>query len=195
MDAPAEVVLGRPDDMLDTEAPIDMEMLLVANVELLKGGDVNGWLDDDAVDSGYGPIWLELDADAELTVGDVAPLPEVELDPATLELLDATEAVGELTVDDVGDAAPLLVLEEAEPEEAELEPVALELLDVAEAVNELTVGDTAPPLVLEEELDPATLELLAVMEADDELALCDPAALLLLETELDPAMVELLDVK
>ena len=56
MDAPAEVVLGRPDDMLDTEAPIDMEMLLVANVELLKGGDVNGWLADDAVDSGYGPI-------------------------------------------------------------------------------------------------------------------------------------------
>lgn len=122
VDAPVEGVLGRPGDMLDIEAPIDIEMLLVAKVALIIGGDMNGWLDDDAVDSGYGPIWLELDADAELTVGDVAPLPEAELDPATLELLDATEVVGKLTVDDVGDAAPLL--------ETELDPAMVELLDV-----------------------------------------------------------------
>lgn len=56
IDTPAEVVLGRPGDMLDTEAPIDIEMLLVVNVELLRGGELNGWLDDDTVDSGYGPI-------------------------------------------------------------------------------------------------------------------------------------------
>jgi hypothetical protein len=115
---PAEVVLGRPGEMLD---PIDIEMLLVAKVELLRGGDVNGWLDDDTVDSGYGPIWLELDADAELTVGDADPLLilEAELEPTTLELLDTMEAVDELTI---GDVAPLL--------EAELDPTTLELLDV-----------------------------------------------------------------
>lgn len=57
IDTPAaEVILGRPDDMLDTEAPIDIEMLLVVDVELLRGGELNGWLDDDTVDSGYGPI-------------------------------------------------------------------------------------------------------------------------------------------
>ena len=50
IDTPAEVVLGRPGDMLD------VEMLLVVNVELLRGGELNGWLDDDTVDSGYGPI-------------------------------------------------------------------------------------------------------------------------------------------
>lgn len=56
IDTPAEVVLGRPGDILDIEASIDIEMLLVVNVELLRGGELNGWLDDDTVDSGYGPI-------------------------------------------------------------------------------------------------------------------------------------------
>lgn len=56
VDTPAEVVLGKPDDTLDTEAPTDVEMLLVVNAELLRGGEVNGWLDYDTVDSGYGPV-------------------------------------------------------------------------------------------------------------------------------------------
>lgn len=43
-------------DTLDTEAPMDMEMLLVVKAELLGGAEMNGWLDEDAVDSGYGPI-------------------------------------------------------------------------------------------------------------------------------------------
>ena len=65
VDTPSEVVLGRLGDTLVTEALIDIEMLLVINVELLRGGEVNGRLDDDTVDSGYGPIWLELDAVAD----------------------------------------------------------------------------------------------------------------------------------
>ena len=55
-DMPTDVVLGRPGDTLDTDGLIDIEMLLVVNVELPGGGEVNGWLDDDTVDSGYGPI-------------------------------------------------------------------------------------------------------------------------------------------
>lgn len=54
-DTRAEVVLGRSGETLDKEEPIDIEMLLVVKVELLRG-EVNGWLDDDTVDSGYGPI-------------------------------------------------------------------------------------------------------------------------------------------
>lgn len=62
VDTPAEVVLGKPDDELDAEALIDIEMLLVDSVELAGEGEVNGWLDVDAeiVDSGYGPMSLEL---------------------------------------------------------------------------------------------------------------------------------------
>ena len=56
-------------------------------------------------------------------------MPELELDPATLELLDADEPVTGLTV---GDAAPLLVLE-TEPD-AELDTATLELLDTEESV-------------------------------------------------------------
>jgi len=80
VDTSAEVVLGRPGDKLDAETPIDMEMLLVVNVELPRGGDVNGWLDADTVDSGYGPIWLELEAVAEVSVGDPAALLLLETD-------------------------------------------------------------------------------------------------------------------
>jgi len=55
----------------------------------------------------------------------VVPELELELDPATMELLDAKEPVTGLTV---GDAAPLLVLG------TELDPVTLELLDTEESV-------------------------------------------------------------
>jgi len=56
VDTPVEVVLGRSGDTLDAEAPTDVEILLVVKEELPRGGEVNGRLDDDKVDSGYGPI-------------------------------------------------------------------------------------------------------------------------------------------
>jgi hypothetical protein len=149
-----------------------MEMLLVVNVELPGGGEVNGWLDEDTVDSGYGPIALGLDAVAEPTVVDPAPplLLGAELDPtddgAELAVgdpnplllpdaeLDPADNVAELTV---GDPTPLL-LPDAEPDPMD---------DVAELID----GDAAL-VVPETELDPATSELLegweAVMIAEEE---------------------------
>jgi hypothetical protein len=166
VDAPAEVVLGRLGDTLDEEAPIDTEMLLVVTVELPGGGEVNGWLDEDTVDSGYGPIALELDAVAEPSVVDPLPLllPEAEviptddvaepavIDPTPLLLLDAeSEPMDDVAELKVGNPTPLLL------PEAELEPI--------DEVAELTVGGTAPLLLLEAEPDPATLELLEGREA------------------------------
>lgn len=168
-DTPTEVVLARPGDMLDTEAlidiDIDIEMLLLVNVELPRGGEVNGWLDEDTVDSGYGPMSLELDAVAEPAVDEAAPL---------LLLLEAVlgpmDAVVEVTV---GDGAPLLLEAELDPPDAVVElivgdPTPLLLLDAEldprDDVAELTVDEPTPLLLLESELDPATLELLDVTE-------------------------------
>lgn len=167
-DTPAEVVLGKLGDILDPEAliDIDIEGLLVVNVELPRGEEVNGWLDEDTVVSGYGPMSLELDAVAEPAIDEAVALLlllEAELDPM--------DAVVELRV---GDGAPLLLEAELDPPDAVVElivgdPTALLLLgtelDPMDDAGELRPGDTAPLLVLESELDLATLELLGVTES------------------------------